>query len=270
VASDLLKVLGYQAHVVGDGAAAVEAALSRPFDVILMDCQMPGMDGFEATRRIREAERDHRLPACPRIIALTANATPADRDECLQSGMDGYLTKPISVEHLQQALEATRGSRREAAAAAAPIAESPAPPPSPPDAGPQPLEPAATPERQAIAQTFDLDALVKRCLGNRAFAARILTKFFDQAPGDVGAIVEAGRAGQRDEVTRLAHRFRGAAATAGAISLSRVAADIESQARGADTDQLSVLTTALADELARNTSVAELTVSTLLWPPEAA
>jgi HPt (histidine-containing phosphotransfer) domain-containing protein len=225
------------------------------------------MDGFEATRRIRQAERDHRLPARPRIIALTANATQSDREECLQSGMDGYLTKPISVEHLQQALAAVRESQREQPSVAAPAVEAPPPSPPPPAAPP---EPVTTAESRTIAHTFDLEALVKRCLGNRAFAARILTKFLDQAPGDVGAIVEAGRAGQPDEVMRLAHRFRGAAATAGAISLSRAAADVESLARGADADQLTVLITALADELARNTSVSELTVSTLLWPPEAA
>jgi CheY-like chemotaxis protein len=88
-----LKGLGLSAHAVANGREAVEALRSAHFDLVLMDCQMPEMDGYEATRAIREVEKstgEHVV-----IIALTANAMKEDQDKCMLSGMDGYLSKPI-------------------------------------------------------------------------------------------------------------------------------------------------------------------------------
>ena len=103
VATALLEQLGLQVESVGDGEAAIARCREQPPDVVLMDCQMPSVDGFEATRRIREAEARASRPRLP-IIALTANALPGDRARCLAAGMDDHLPKPVQLEALRQAL----------------------------------------------------------------------------------------------------------------------------------------------------------------------
>jgi len=91
----ILQRAGFSIDLVADGSEALEAHRSNPYDLILMDCQMPVMDGFEACRHIRELEQ--RQPA---IIAVTANALVGERDKCLGAGMDDYLSKPFQAEQL--------------------------------------------------------------------------------------------------------------------------------------------------------------------------
>ena len=95
VATGMLDDLGHDTVVVGDGRAAVALFKEQRFDLILMDCQMPGLDGFEATRQIRRWERDRRLEPT-RIVALTANALSGDRERCISVGMDDYISKPFT------------------------------------------------------------------------------------------------------------------------------------------------------------------------------
>jgi CheY-like chemotaxis protein len=104
VAKRMLEKRGYRVTLSADGAAAVAAFETEPFDIVLMDVQMPVMDGLEATRAIRARERGGatRVP----IIAMTANAMIDDRKTCLQAGMDGYVSKPVSAEQLTAAIEA--------------------------------------------------------------------------------------------------------------------------------------------------------------------
>ena len=97
----MLKLLGHRTVVVGDGKGALQALEGSSYDVVLMDVQMPGMDGLEATRRIRAgATADG-----PYIVAMTAHALPEDRQRCLDAGMDGYLAKPFTLDTLEVALE---------------------------------------------------------------------------------------------------------------------------------------------------------------------
>jgi CheY-like chemotaxis protein len=105
----LLEQFGYPAEVAENGLQAISALESATFDLVLMDVQMPELDGLEATRRIRR-----RWPGSdgPRIVAMTANAMAGDRDLCLAAGMDGYISKPIRVEELVAALEATPARSR--------------------------------------------------------------------------------------------------------------------------------------------------------------
>ena len=100
VAMAILRKLGLTPELACNGLEASAAALARPFDLILMDCQMPEMDGFEATRLIREREGSRRVP----ILAMTANAMAGDRERCLEAGMDDYLAKPIAILDLKDAL----------------------------------------------------------------------------------------------------------------------------------------------------------------------
>ena len=111
LARRLVQKLGHCPHVVSDGQAALDALAAQPFELVLMDCQMPGLDGYAATRALREREKGGtaRLP----IIALTANAVEGQREQCLAAGMDDYLTKPVNLEALAATLE--RWLPREAA-----------------------------------------------------------------------------------------------------------------------------------------------------------
>jgi CheY-like chemotaxis protein len=100
--SRLLERLGYEVDLVEDGARAVERCTPGVYDAILMDCHMPGIDGFEATRLIRAAQGSG--PRIP-IIALTASVTAADRELCMTAGMDDFIAKPVVVEELRSKLE---------------------------------------------------------------------------------------------------------------------------------------------------------------------
>jgi signal transduction histidine kinase/CheY-like chemotaxis protein len=102
LARAMLLRLGYQADVVGNGQEAVDVVMTVPYDLVLMDCQMPVMDGFEATRVIREREGTHRHT---HIIAVTANAMEGDRQRCLDAGMDDYLAKPFRAGDMRRVLD---------------------------------------------------------------------------------------------------------------------------------------------------------------------
>ena len=102
LALQMLKKMGYRADVVANGLEALDAVLRQPYDVVLMDVHMPEMDGLEATRRICQQMQGTPRPL---IIAMTANAMQGDREECLEAGMDDYISKPIQVKDLQEALE---------------------------------------------------------------------------------------------------------------------------------------------------------------------
>jgi CheY-like chemotaxis protein len=101
----LLERMGYRADVAGNGAEVLDALRRQTYDVVLMDVQMPEMDGLEATRAIHW---EWARPQRPRIIAMTANAMKEDRAACLAAGMDDYLSKPIRVEELVSALNKCR------------------------------------------------------------------------------------------------------------------------------------------------------------------
>jgi CheY-like chemotaxis protein len=101
VAIHMLKRIGYQADIAMNGVEVLELLRLNAYDVILMDLQMPKMDGLEATRRILQEFPEHR---CPTIIAMTANALEGDKQDCLDAGMHDYVTKPVKVEQLAMAL----------------------------------------------------------------------------------------------------------------------------------------------------------------------
>jgi signal transduction histidine kinase/ActR/RegA family two-component response regulator len=109
VVEEMLKMLGCEVYVVGDGDLAHRAAAAGLYDIVFMDCHMPVMDGYEATRRIRAAEQGSgkRMP----IVALTADSLATDRQRCIDSGMDGFMTKPVSSAQLSAAIERWTGRR---------------------------------------------------------------------------------------------------------------------------------------------------------------
>src|SRR6185295_16595083 len=109
VASVMLGRFGYQADIVANGKEALEAVRQQSYDLVLMDVQMPEMDGLEATQKIcGELPKQQR----PAIVAMTANARPEEVQECLAAGMEGVLTKPVSVQDLRALLESSGGRKR--------------------------------------------------------------------------------------------------------------------------------------------------------------
>ncbi|MBK7198005.1 MAG: response regulator [Myxococcales bacterium] len=151
----LLEALSCEATAVEDGAAALAALAADPYDVVLMDCQMPVLDGFEATRELRRREQTGGAPPVP-VIALTANASREDRDRCLAAGMDAFLSKPFRSEDLAELLRrygAARAALRTAPdVAPVPVVAPPSPAATPPPlAPPPPAPPPATVKGPRIA-----------------------------------------------------------------------------------------------------------------------
>ncbi len=100
----VLSKMGYRADAVANGQEAVEVLETIPYDLVLTDCQMPEMDGYEATRSIRDPRTDVRNHSIP-MVAMTANAMKGDKEKCIEAGMDDYVSKPIDAKELSEAIE---------------------------------------------------------------------------------------------------------------------------------------------------------------------
>lgn len=232
VAVTVLNAAGCLCDVARNGREAVEAVRNRHYDLILMDCQMPDMDGFEATRTIRNLERVRgssestagRIP----IIALTANALKGDRERCLEAGMDDYISKPLKPETLIALIESKLSSKSTETAALAHI-----------QAGGVPLAPS-TPagggDSTAPDQDAPLDLVVslERWGGDGKIVARLLSKFAHCAGNDLKQLEESVAAGESQEAARLAHTLKGTAAYVAGERLRDLAGRLEELARAAD------------------------------------
>ncbi len=203
----MLKRIGYRADVAGNGIEAIEAVKRQPYDVVLMDVQMPEMDGWEATRRIRAAGGTQ-----PRIIAMTADATREGREACFAVGMDDYLCKPIQPADLVAALSRAAGHSTE---------------PQTPEPG---LE--ATP---SVATVFDAAVMhkLRASLGKHAEAKMevILTTFHESAQRLLAELETALAEGDGERLHRAAHTLKSTAAPVGAMRLSQIARTLEQHSR---------------------------------------
>jgi len=200
VATAMLLKRGHQVDVVSNGREAVDAVAAEGYDVILMDIQMPEMDGFEATEKIRALPQGRTLP----IIALTAHALSGERERCLERGMSGYLAKPFKAHDLFAAVEG-RGAQP-ADTAAAPI-------------------PAV--DLVAFRRTMEEAGAAEAVDG-------ILETFVATLPQRLEALVTAAAGTEADPLQRAAHAFRSAAGTIGAGSLAALLEDVERAARDGD------------------------------------
>jgi two-component system, sensor histidine kinase and response regulator len=203
VAATMLRKRGHEVDVVADGAAAVAAVRSTVYDVVLMDIQMPEMDGFAATEAIRVMPERAGLP----IIALTAHALSGERDRCLSHGMTGYLTKPFRSHELFGLVEGW--------------ADSPAPIPAP----------AAAPDGPVDLEQF---RRTMREAGAEEAVDSILDTFLETAPERLAVL---GAAVERDEtagIAAAAHAFKSAAGSIGAKELATLLGDAERAARAGD------------------------------------
>ncbi|TXI79843.1 MAG: response regulator [Flavobacteriales bacterium] len=236
VATELLQALGITIDVAGDGAEAVAMASTGGYDLILMDVQMPVMDGLTATRAIRRAATGGSLP----IIAMTANAFEDDRQQCLAAGMNDHVAKPVDPARLYETLlhwlppPSVRATRTEDAAAARPSEQ---------EDGRLLAALAAVPGLESAAG-------LKVFRGNAERYRQLLQKFGDGHQDDAERIRAACQAGERDAARHLAHALKGAAAAVAAVSVQRAAAALEAWARAGDEAPFEPLVMALEAEFA--------------------
>jgi CheY-like chemotaxis protein/HPt (histidine-containing phosphotransfer) domain-containing protein len=181
VASRLLEVRGHQVVVASNGREALRTLQNSSFDLVLMDVQMPEMDGYETTAMIRHNERETggHLP----IIAMTAHAMKGDRERCLEAGMDGYLTKPIHAKALYETVEAI-------------------------DSRIGPIEPSQA-EELPSKDVLDWESAVKRVGGRTALLEQMVTLFFMECDKGLPEIRAAIATRDAPQVRRVAHRLKG-------------------------------------------------------------
>jgi CheY-like chemotaxis protein len=192
----LLQQMGYRADVAGNGLEAIEALARQPYDVVLMDVQMPELDGLEATRQIclrwTRSER-------PRIIAMTANAMQGDREMCLAAGMDDYIAKPIRVNELVEALNKCPQRRQKG----------------------EPVTETNVIDEKAF------NELVASVGGDTAFLSELIDTYFSDATELLAAMRRALTDGKVEEFRRAAHSLKSNSANLGAMRLSGLAKELE-------------------------------------------
>jgi signal transduction histidine kinase/CheY-like chemotaxis protein/HPt (histidine-containing phosphotransfer) domain-containing protein len=243
----LLQRLGYRADVAANGLEVVQSLQRQPYDVILMDVQMPEMDGLEATRRIRKL-----LPAYaqPHIIAVTANALKGDREICLEAGMDSYVSKPIDLYELIQRLEVCepldlRGRHVEAPEPATP---SPQPAVDRPRSAAEMLSSGETP----VLYRAHLDWL-RNSLGQESSGVLVdlVNDFLRRTPQLIYEARLAVGLRKPEELCRALHTLKSTSATFGALALSGLAATLEEQAEGGEFESVSRQLPALLENYER-------------------
>ncbi|MFB8791892.1 MAG: PAS domain S-box protein [Potamolinea sp.] len=201
-----LEMLGLQADCVSNGKEAIASLSRKNYDIVLMDCQMPILDGYETTKQLRQREGGHRHTI---VIALTAHALPSDRDKCLVAGMDDYLSKPLDQEALGVMIERWANYK------------------------PKP-EVNNTLESSTISMEnapLDLQRLHKLSKGKLAFQQRLVQTFVDNAEPGLQKIRLALQSNDCDTIEQQAHRIKGASANVGVLVMPDAAAQLERQAR---------------------------------------
>jgi two-component system, sensor histidine kinase and response regulator len=231
VALKVLERWGHTVEVVETGTAALEAVEARRFDLVLMDMQMPEMDGFDAVAAIRAKEQGsgRHVP----IVAMTAHAMKGDRERCLEAGADGYVAKPFRRADLRQAI-----ARAVPDALTAPPATAPVPAETGdvvPGAGPRP--------------GLDEAAILDRVEGDRALLAEVVDLFVADSPSLLGALQTAVDAGDPTALKAAAHTLKGSAANFGPSRLVELALELEELGRAGDAASAAAVLAELEREL---------------------
>ena len=234
VVGEILRMLGAEYTAVSDGARAVEAAEEGAFDLILMDVQMPRLDGLEATRRIRA--RGTPWATDVPIVALTAHVMDEHRDQCIEAGMSAFLSKPISLKRLSRALSLfVPGDRK-------PQMIESAADPARRDAKPENAPPVAT-------SSFHVEDLSQMLGNDKDLVARVLSTFQGEAPKVFAELMAAYERQDFDKAARLAHRLKGTTANMKAQHAAEQFAALETALRGLDLDAANSLLARVPDYL---------------------
>jgi CheY-like chemotaxis protein/HPt (histidine-containing phosphotransfer) domain-containing protein len=235
VACELLQQAGFVVEVANHGQEAISMLDAGPYDCVLMDVQMPVMDGYTATRKIREDDRYQKLP----ILAMTANATVEDRHKAEDAGMNDHIAKPIDPQVLFAALlQWIEPGEREL-----------------PDTLQTPRESSLQEETLPELPGIDTEAGLARMAGNIRSYRKLLNKFVANQQGAIGEIRSAFREGDHEGTVRLAHTLKGVAGTVGASALQESAASLEAALKGQPEEVPEAQITHTEAELDRTLSV---------------
>ncbi|MEX7642594.1 hybrid sensor histidine kinase/response regulator [Stenotrophomonas maltophilia] len=254
VAEHLLRVFQCEVRNAADGKQALAALREGGVDVVLMDCQMPVLDGYAATRRWRAEETETGCSRLP-IIAMTANAMAGDRERCLQAGMDDYLSKPIARATLHALLKRWGGGR--AASPARPSVEpsharltanSSRAPSAEHGSALQDDDSRVGSKPQPVLDRDVLDEL-QAVIGDTAL--QIVSVFLEDAPAMVQQLQQAAQSSDEPRLQAIAHSLKSSSANVGALSLSAIAQRIEHEARSGSLQRPAVAVALLVAEFAR-------------------
>jgi CheY-like chemotaxis protein/HPt (histidine-containing phosphotransfer) domain-containing protein len=212
VARSMLASYGFEADLAGGGYEALAAMERTPYDLVFLDCNMPGLDGFAVTREVRAREGEGRHTP---IIALTASALGGTREKCLAMGMDGYLAKPLRPEVLKGVLDHWLGGRRDTAPGAPPSEESPSE--------------ARTLDERTLEGLRSLDPG-----GEDGWIRDLVREYLEDGPQRLAGIEEALAARDQASAARHLHNLKSNSATLGARQLSDLCADLELRAESGD------------------------------------
>jgi signal transduction histidine kinase/CheY-like chemotaxis protein/HPt (histidine-containing phosphotransfer) domain-containing protein len=222
VAQKLLERLGLTVDVAENGEVALERLREQPYAMVLMDCQMPVLDGYSATRRLREIEAGQGKPRTP-VIAMTAHAMSGDRERCLQAGMDDYLSKPLDRQLLEQTL--ARWMPKSPDLPPAPTVFAAAAPATPPEATLPAMPNPPPPDTLDTATLVDLEDI----MGDEL--ATLVDAYLRDGETRMRNMREAANRGDGTEVGKLAHSLKSSSANLGAIPLANRARQVEEAAR---------------------------------------
>ncbi|NMP31387.1 response regulator [Thalassotalea sp. M1531] len=227
VVQGMLADVGSQAVIAADGLEALECLKNTSqndvFDLILMDCQMPKMDGYQATKAIRKGQAGIQYKHIP-IVAMTANAMKGDREKCLESGMNDYLTKPVDCDVLYQAInqwldkEKQSHSRREL----------------PKIEGENVTESDSVDDGGEVNIAWDKEALLKRVRKNEVLVNKLVQLYLEDTPALFQLLNSSIGSEQLEDVVAHAHKLKGSSNNIGAIEFAKVASDIEQAGKNND------------------------------------
>jgi PAS domain S-box-containing protein len=238
VALSLLERIGYRADVAANGLEVLEALRLQLYDVVLMDVQMPEMDGIEATRHIRQSWSPHRQPA---IIAMTAHAMQEDRQKCLDAGMDDYLVKPVRIQELVNALEKVGQRKEERQHTHTPPA--------------MPVQ--SSPSSQKSPQHSPIDMTVlnqfQTIVGDKLddFIQELVTIFLAETPTHLSTMQQALQHGDMLLLKREAHTLKSSSAQLGARNMSALCKELEAMAQAEEYEGAAHLVAQIVTEYER-------------------
>jgi PAS domain S-box-containing protein len=233
VAQGMLEKFGIHIDLAGNGEEAISTLQQLPYDLVFMDCQMPLLDGYEATRQIRDPQskvRDHTIP----VIAMTANAMQGDRERCLAAGMDDYIAKPVDPSKLQRVLEQWLPERCHQTT----VEETP-------------LEKDLNLPKNTLASdntdkvqlatepVFDRVAMSNRLMGDEALMRTVAKAFLSDIPEQIEQLKAQVNSGNAQDARSQAHKIKGASANIGGMALSATTRVMEQLGRVGDLHQVS-------------------------------